>query len=218
MEAGRAIYLQPQLSWSSSPSKAPCVFICYTFGLGLPLGLFLELGLHSLDSPGAGHAPHAMTPAIAFSSVSSLNRTTAIKAGSRLQSQPHGYWSQSCSCPATTLPTGKSPESLAYHTRITLAALDLSGSPPYMHPTFLPHVLPLVALHMRVLLPERLLAMNTVFMRAPMHPRCSVDSPSPGARLPLATVVLRRQPAKALLKESLHPPREAMSLSPAMAH
>lgn len=212
MEAGRAIYLQPQLSRSSSPSKAPCVFICSTFGFGLPLGLFLELGLHSLDSPGAGHAPHAMTPAIAFSSVSSLNRTTAIKAGSRLPSQPYGCWSQSCSCQLPHCPRGKHQDHCA------LAALDLSGSPPYMYPTFLPHVLPLVALHPRVLLPERLLAMHTVFMRDLMHPHCPVDSPSPGARLPLATVVLRRQPAKALLKESLHPPREAMSLSPAMAH
>lgn len=120
--------------------------------------------------------------------------------------------------PATTLPTGKNPESLAWYTRVTaLAALDLSGSSPYMDPTFLPHVPPLVALHPRILLPEKLPAMNTVFMPDPMHPHCSVDSPSPGARLPLATVVLRRQPAKALLKEPLHPPREAMSLSPAMA-
>lgn len=107
MEAGRAMDLQPRLSRSGSPSKAPCLFICYTFGLGLPLGLFLELGLHSLDSPGAGHVPHAVTPAIPFSSVSSLNRTTAIKAGSRLQSQPHGYWSQSCSCRLPHCPQGK---------------------------------------------------------------------------------------------------------------
>lgn len=100
--------------------------------------------------------------------------------------------------------------SLPHQDHGALAALDSSGSSPDMYPTFLPHV-PLCHSDQSTssggFAPEgpssREASGHAHCVENPMHPQCLINSPSPGVRLPLATVVLRRRPAKVLLKESL---------------
>lgn len=119
---GKKVHLHLLRIWTWTPPAPP-----------------LELGPHSLDSLRTGQPPPCSDCCHTPFPVSSLNRATAIKAGSRPQS--YELLVPELPLPDATSPTGKSPESPAWHTRITmpLAMLDFSVSSPYMHPTCLPH-------------------------------------------------------------------------------